>query len=101
MVSGAIIAGIGATEGLLPHGFDEWLGLSGNWAFLIGGIALIVTLLVNPEGIAGTGYTKKMQKRKRLAAEAAAEARAAASAPQAAARPLRAAHARRRRKAAP
>ncbi len=72
MVSGAIIAGIGATEGLLPHGFDEWLGLSGNWAFLIGGIALIVTLLVNPEGIAGTGYTKKMQKRKRLAAEAAA-----------------------------
>jgi ABC-type branched-subunit amino acid transport system ATPase component/ABC-type branched-subunit amino acid transport system permease subunit len=76
MVTGAIIAGIGATEGLLPHGFDEFLGLSGNWAFFIGGIALIVTLLVNPEGIAGTGYVKKVQKRKRLAAEAAAEARA-------------------------
>jgi ABC-type branched-subunit amino acid transport system ATPase component/branched-subunit amino acid ABC-type transport system permease component len=76
MVSGAVIAGIGATEGLLPHGFDEFLGLSGNWAFFIGGIALIVTLLVNPEGIAGTGYVKKVQKRKRLAAEAAAEARA-------------------------
>jgi ABC-type branched-subunit amino acid transport system ATPase component len=72
MVSGAIIAGIGATEGLLPHSFDEWLGLSGNWALLIGGFALIVTLLVNPEGIAGTGYKKKQQKKKRrLAAETA------------------------------
>ena len=69
MVSGAVIAGIGATEGLLPHAFDEWFGLSGNWAFLIGGVALIVTLLVNPEGIAGTEWKKKQQKKKRLAAE--------------------------------
>ncbi len=70
MVSGAIIAGIGATEGLFPHVFDKWFGLSGNWALLVGGFALIVTLLVNPEGIAGTGYVKKRQKekKKRLAA---------------------------------
>jgi branched-chain amino acid transport system permease protein len=71
MVSGAIIAGIGATEGLLPHAFDRWFGLSGNWALLVGGVALIITLLVNPEGIAGTGYLKKRQKekkKKRLAA---------------------------------
>ncbi len=74
MVTGAIIAGIGATEGLLPHAFDDWFGLSGNWAFLIGGFALIVTLLVNPEGIAGTEWKKKQQKRKRRAAEAAAAA---------------------------
>ena len=26
MVSGAVIAGIGATEGLFPHAFDEWFG---------------------------------------------------------------------------
>jgi len=68
MVSGAIIAGIGATEGLFPHAFDRWFGLSGNWALLVGGVALIVTLLVNPEGIAGTGYLKQQQKKKRLAA---------------------------------
>src|SRR5580765_7434523 len=69
MVSGAVIAGIGATEGLFPHAFDRWLGLSGNWALLVGGFALIITLLVNPEGIAGTGWKKKQQKRKkRLAA---------------------------------
>ena len=71
MVSGAIIAGVGATEGLLPHTFDKGLGLSGNWALLVGGVALIVTLLVNPEGIAGTGWKKKQQKKRRLAAEAA------------------------------
>jgi ABC-type branched-subunit amino acid transport system ATPase component/branched-subunit amino acid ABC-type transport system permease component len=72
MVSGAIIAGVGATEGVLPHAFDKGLGLSGNWALLVGGVALIVTLLVNPEGIAGTGWKKQQQKKRRLAAEAAA-----------------------------
>ena len=72
MVSGAVIAGIGATEGLLPHAFDKWFGLNGNWALLIGGFALIVTLLVNPEGIAGTGYKKKQEKLRRQAAAAAA-----------------------------
>jgi len=42
---------------------------------------LIVTLLVNPEGIAGTGYKKKQQKKRRLAAATAADARSAAPAP--------------------
>jgi branched-chain amino acid transport system permease protein len=69
MVSGAVIAGIGATEGLFPHAFDAWFGLSGTWALLVGGFALIITLLFNPEGIAGTGYKKQQQKKKkRLAA---------------------------------
>jgi branched-chain amino acid transport system permease protein len=68
MVSGAVIAGIGATEGLLPHAFDVWFGLSGTWALLVGGFALVVTLLLNPDGIAGTAHQKKMQKLKRRAA---------------------------------
>jgi branched-chain amino acid transport system permease protein len=68
MVSGAVIAGIGATEGLLPHAFSKWFGLSGNWALLFGGFALVVTLLLNPEGIAGTGYRRKQQKLRRRAA---------------------------------
>ena len=66
MVSGAVIAGLGATEGLFPHTFDRAFGLSGTWALLIGGFALIITLIVNPEGIAGTGYKKQQQKKKRL-----------------------------------
>jgi branched-subunit amino acid ABC-type transport system permease component len=68
MVSGAVIAGIGATEGLFPHAFDVWFGLNGTWALLVGGFALIITLLVNPEGIAGTGWKKQQQKKKRRAA---------------------------------
>jgi branched-chain amino acid transport system permease protein len=68
MVSGAVIAGIGATEGLFPHAFDVWFGLNGTWAMLVGGFALIITLLVNPEGIAGTGYLKQQQKKRRRAA---------------------------------
>ena len=60
---------------MLPHGFDEWFGLSGNWALLVGGFALIITLLVHPEGIAGAGWKRKQQKKKRLAAEAATEER--------------------------
>src|SRR5262245_6117251 len=67
-VSGAVIGGVGATEGLFPHAFDEWFGLNGNYALLVGGFALIITLLVNPEGIAGTGYLKQQQKKKRKAA---------------------------------
>jgi branched-chain amino acid transport system permease protein len=69
MVSGAIVAGVGATEGLLPHAFDRFFGLSGTYALLVGGVALIVTLIANPEGIAGTGYRKKMLKNKRRRAE--------------------------------
>ena len=68
MVSGAVIAGVGATEGLFPHTFDRFLGLSGNWALLVGGFALIITLIVNPEGIAGTGWKKQQQKKRRRAA---------------------------------
>jgi branched-chain amino acid transport system permease protein len=68
MVSGAVIAGIGATEGLFPHAFDVWFGLNGTYALLVGGFALIITLLVNPEGIAGTGYKKQQQKKRRKAA---------------------------------
>jgi ABC-type branched-subunit amino acid transport system ATPase component/branched-subunit amino acid ABC-type transport system permease component len=76
MVSGAIIAGVGAAEALFPHAFREWFGLSGTWALLVGGFALIITLIVNPEGIAGTGWKKQQQKKKRRAAEAAADERA-------------------------
>ena len=64
MVSGAILAGLLATEGLFPHAFDKWLGISGTWTILVGGVALIATLIFNPEGIAGSGYRKKMQKKK-------------------------------------
>jgi len=67
MVSGALFAGLIATEGLVPHALDEWFGISGNWTLLFGGLALIVTLIMNPEGVAGTSYAKKRRKQQRAA----------------------------------
>ncbi len=68
MVSGAIFAGLISTEALFPHAFQAWFGLSGTWALLVGGLALIFNLAVYPEGIAGAGYMKKQQKLRRAAA---------------------------------
>jgi branched-chain amino acid transport system permease protein len=67
MISGALFAGLGATEGLIPHAFDRWFGLSGNWALLIGAVGLLVTLVVNPDGIAGTAYWKRRAAKMRAA----------------------------------
>ncbi|MQA86616.1 MAG: branched-chain amino acid ABC transporter permease [Streptosporangiales bacterium] len=63
MVSGAVLAGLISTEALFPHAFDKWFGISGNWALLVGGLALIITLRVHPEGIAGANYQRKQRRR--------------------------------------
>ena len=63
MVSGAVIGGLVATEGLVPHFFQSILGISGNWTLLVGGLILIVTLIQNPEGVAGTTYRKRQDAR--------------------------------------
>jgi len=81
MITGALFAGLGATQGLIPQAFQTWWGLSGNWALLIGAIGLLVTLVANPDGIAGTAYWKRRAKSQRLAAAAAAAEAAAAAAP--------------------
>jgi branched-chain amino acid transport system permease protein len=71
MVAGAIFAGLISTAGLFPYALDKWFGVSGNWALLFAGLALIVTLIMNPEGVAGAEYRKKQErKRKRLARRA-------------------------------
>ena len=75
MVSGAVIGGLVATEGLIPYTIEEALNISGNWTLLVGGVILIVTLIQNPEGIAGTTYRKRTAA-KRAKAAAAARARA-------------------------
>ena len=74
MVSGAVVGGLVATEGLIPYTIEELFNISGNWTLLLGGLILIVTLIQNPDGIAGTTY------RKRVAAKRARTAAAAASA---------------------
>jgi len=62
LVSGAIFAGLISTEALLPHALDKWLGISGNWILLFGGVLLIFTLIQHPEGVAGAFY-KRLHRR--------------------------------------
>jgi branched-chain amino acid transport system permease protein len=68
MVSGAVFAGLISVEALFPYALEKWFGISGNWALLFGGVALIVTLFQNPDGVAGATYRKRQLKRKRRAA---------------------------------
>ena len=59
MVSGAVFAGLISVEALFPYALEKWFGISGNWALLFGGAALIVTLFQNPDGVAGAAYRKR------------------------------------------
>jgi branched-chain amino acid transport system permease protein len=58
LISGAIFAGVISTEALFPHALDKWLGISGNWILLFGGVLLIFTLIQHPEGVAGAFYKR-------------------------------------------
>jgi branched-chain amino acid transport system permease protein len=74
MVSGAIFAGLISVEALLPYALEKWFGIAGNWALLFGGLALIVTLFQNPEGVAGATWRKQQLRRRKRQASAAASA---------------------------
>jgi branched-chain amino acid transport system permease protein len=63
LISGALFAGLVSTEALLPHAFDKWLGISGNWFLLFGGVILIFTLIQHPEGVAGA-LNKRLRQRR-------------------------------------
>jgi branched-chain amino acid transport system permease protein len=81
MVSGAVVGGLVVTEGLFPHFIEEKLHISGNWTLLVGGVILIITLMQNPDGIAGTTYRKRQLAKKAKAAANASQPAASASAP--------------------
>jgi ABC-type branched-subunit amino acid transport system ATPase component/branched-subunit amino acid ABC-type transport system permease component len=92
LLSGAVFAGLLSAQALIPYALDDWFGLNGNWFLLVGGAALIFTLLRNPEGVAGDLY-KRLHKRPPLrapdvavAATATADAATAATASSRAAR---------------
>jgi branched-chain amino acid transport system permease protein len=65
MVSGAVVAGLISVEALFPYALEKWLGIAGNWALLFAGVALIATLLQNPEGVAGAAYRRRQQRQRR------------------------------------
>jgi len=79
LISGAVFAGLIAAQGILPYSLDKWFGLSGNWFLLFGGVVLIVTLIQNPEGVAGSFY-RTLQGRQRKRGKAGSTEAEAASA---------------------
>jgi branched-chain amino acid transport system permease protein len=56
-VSGALVGGMLVTEGLAIHAVNRWFGVPVDYQLLIAGLALIVTIVVNPMGIAGAVST--------------------------------------------
>lgn len=52
-VSGAVTAGITATAGVAFYGMNQVIDGMGRWEPFIGGVLLILTAVLNPEGIAG------------------------------------------------
>lgn len=53
-VSGAVVGGFLVTNGLMFTVLDRWLGVSPSYTLLIGGLGLILTVVTNPDGIAGS-----------------------------------------------
>ena len=62
-VSGAVTAGITATSGVAFYGISQMTGSLGPWEALIGGVLLILTAILNPEGIAGGIRAKAAESR--------------------------------------
>lgn len=63
-VSGAVTAGITATAGVAFYGMNQVIGGMGSWEVLIGGVLLIITAIMNPEGIAGGIRLQVAEKRR-------------------------------------
>jgi branched-chain amino acid transport system permease protein len=72
-VSGAVTAGVTAASGVAFYGISQATGSLGPWEALIGGVALILTAILNPEGIAGGIRAQAAERRAAKAAAAAAE----------------------------
>jgi branched-chain amino acid transport system permease protein len=52
-VTGAVIGGFLVTNGLMFTALQEWFGLSPSYSALVGGLGLVITIVANPDGIAG------------------------------------------------
>ena len=53
-VGGAVIGGFLVTNGVVFTALETWIGLSPNFTLLVGGLGLVLTVVMNPDGIAGT-----------------------------------------------
>ena len=67
-VSGAVTSGVTASAGVAFYFLSNATDALGQWEVLIGGVLLILTAILNPEGIAG-GMRQQFAARRRQAAE--------------------------------
>ncbi len=65
-VSGALTAGLTATAGIAFFAMDNVMPSVGRWETLLGGVLLIVTAILNPDGIAG-GIRQQVARRRTTA----------------------------------
>ena len=65
-VSGAVTSGITATSGVAFYAMAQITGSLGQWEAFIGGVLLILTAVLNPEGIAGGIRAKAAAARRAL-----------------------------------
>jgi len=63
-VSGGILAGVFVFGGLVYRATDQWLGL-GGWYDAVTGIGLVLTVVLNPEGVVGPFHAKQEERRRR------------------------------------
>ncbi|MBV9802586.1 MAG: ABC transporter permease [Solirubrobacterales bacterium] len=52
-VTGAVLAGLGVTEGVFGHILEKWVGVPASYQLYVAGLLLMATLITLPEGIAG------------------------------------------------
>jgi branched-chain amino acid transport system permease protein len=53
-VGGAVAGGLFVTNGIILTALDKWVGISSSYSLLIGGLGLVLTVVINPDGIAGS-----------------------------------------------
>jgi branched-chain amino acid transport system permease protein len=51
-IKGAVIAGLLITEGLMGHIGEKYIGIPGSYQLLLAGVSLVLTVAMNPSGIA-------------------------------------------------
>lgn len=74
-VTGAMIGGLLATQGVAFLALQTWFGLDDRYTLLIAGVSVVLTVVLNPDGIAGvardaTGRLGLRRRRREPAAEA-------------------------------
>jgi ABC-type branched-subunit amino acid transport system ATPase component/branched-subunit amino acid ABC-type transport system permease component len=67
-VSGGILAGLLCVDGLVFKAADAWFGAA-DWYAVIVGVLLVVTVVLNPEGIMGPIHARLVARRNRRSIE--------------------------------